>query len=617
MPSITQGMTQRLENFTHQLNDSEQNSVLRLHNGKIVKGEYKGTRLGRFFHWSTQLFRTRKQRLVRKTYLQKITNNESRALAEELCKDISKRTPVPYQVNSGLQRIRVQDAKKILKRTQTERDKFSQVVNEVVASAATPNPLRTDVVDSAGDRVYQSLMDRTIRRQEQLKQLEHEVIETLDHKRNHRKPGESFLPSLKGSKYKQLKQRFSQKIGDKLLTLALFREAEEYATKQALTNLRDISKTSSVEQSAVSLEDQRKLVNSFVNSDHESHRANKSIAQLTAEYMLKHGFEVDEADLPDLSQEGVQGQLEAEINELSGTDSYWAQEIAHLLRENKFKEAHIVRELAKDSGSIELLDSLREKVADDKWDNYQAGQQKKLKAGKKLKGRGPKLSKESSQNVFDRVRPWRGGLSRIATAFAKQAISKPVERDGDGSTQEKHEMIEQTLNMMKAKYKSFSEQHNAAMMTQLREYLEKNLQDRHVEIVHGMKFIDPLSKPEPAEPYFDVTLATEDDDDDEPVFDKDKMAFKDSDSDYSSASTITGDELPETEKLIDDNVFEEEPPAPKTGPDDLGGAIEQTKADIKRVNSVFGRSNADKPAPSARSQSFSEGTSIPSKKDAD
>ena len=374
-------------------------------------------------------------------------------------------------------------------------------------------------------------MDCSIRRPEQLKQLEREVVETLSQRREAHRASEPLPKALQGKNFKKLKQRLTKVMEEKLLTLALFRQAEEYATKEMLTGLEDIPKTSSVGPVPVPLARQRELVKSFVDSNPIADSAHKSIALLSAEHMLAHGFNVEDQDIPDLSQEGVQSQVDAEIKRLRDQDSYWSHEVADLMEQQKFREAHVVTELARDSESLELLEDLREQEADRGWDKFLGNQRDKIKKGKKpkvqshntkrLKHRGPDLKKAHPQNVFDRVRPWRGGLSRLATAFAKQTISTPVERDGDGSVQSRQQMIEQTLNMMRSKYKSFSEEHNAVMMTQLQEYLEKNLRDRQVTEVDAALYINPLSQTLTSQP---VLIVEEPDEfSEKPEFDVEKM----------------------------------------------------------------------------------------------
>ena len=478
-----QGMIQRLVQYTSKLTGSDENQVLRLRFGKIQKGAYKGTRAGRFKHWLAKPFLSKKEKAKRQNYLQEVTETESKALAKALCTDISRRTPVPYEAD---QKVTVQDVKKILADSKEDRDEFSRTVRQIVSTSATVSQLRKNPMDAARKRLDQALMDKTICHHDQIKQLHREVLELLDQqskiKKSRRKPLVDGGAPLELRNVKKLKKQISSAVEEKMLSLALFREAEEYAMKEQL------EKQDTTPQSTVSDSRRQQLLKDFVESHKPEEAAHESIALLAARHMLENGVEVEEADIPKVDTEEQRTALTNEISRLRSMKRRWAHEVADLLEQHKFKEARIVEDLTRDAEAMRLLGRIREGFADQVWNKHLKKQREKIKRGKKLKTqshgqkkihrRGPGLQKVRPQTHFDRVRPELRAHTRVATTHAKQMISHPKEYDGN--IQSKEAVVEQTLGMLKSKYPELAQDHNAFQIQEIREYLEKNIHDRRV-----------------------------------------------------------------------------------------------------------------------------------------
>ena len=477
-----QGMIQRLEQFTSKLSDSDDKQILRLRHGKIRKGAYHGTRSGRFKHWIAKLFLSKEQKEKRIRYLQAVTSAESVALAKELCADISKRTPIPYRVD---REVTVKDVKMILEASGNDRKQFSRTVRQFVSSSATLSTLRDKPVDAARKGLEQSLMNRSIRHHDQMKQLHKEAIQLLEEqkrtKKSRRKPLVDGGAPLDLTNFKTLKKEIDALVQEKMLSLALFREAQEYAMKEQR------GEPEATPQMPVPEERRHRLLKDFVESTKPEQAPRKSIALLAAEHMLQNGFEVDQADIPTSNSSA----LNNEISRLRERKTAWANEVANLLEAGKFKEARIVEDLTRDSEAMRLLGGLRGAFADTAWDKFLKKQRKKIQRGKKLQNqnpqqkkirrRGPNLRKIRPQTHFDLARPGLGDHTRVATAHAKQMISRP--KDYDGNIQDKESIIEQTLAMLQSKYRELSRDHNAFQLQEIRDYLDKIVYDRHVAVV--------------------------------------------------------------------------------------------------------------------------------------
>ena len=543
MPRV-QGIIQRLEQFTSKLSDSDDKQILRLRHGKIRKGAYKGTKKGRFKHWMAKPFISKKKKEKRKKYLADVTRAESEALASALSADISKRTPIPYEVD---RQVTVQDVKTVLKASEKDRDEFESTVRKFVSSSATTSQLRRSPMDAARKYLDQTLMDRKIRHHDQIKQLQKQAFEIIDEqkriKKSRRQPLIKGAQPLELKNAKKLKRQIAALVEEKMLSLALFREAEEYAMKEM------VDSSEATPQKTVTDEQREKLLDSFFKSGKAKKRPNTSIALLAAEHMLANGFVVDEADIPNLDSNQPPEELEKaetalanEIKYLRNQKVRWAYQVADLLEKHKFKEARVVEDLARDTETMHMFGFIRDEVSDGAWNKYLNKQRKKIRKGKKIKLqshdrkkvrlRGPTPKTVRPQTYFDQVRPWRGTHSRVETSHAKQLISRPTSYDGN--IQNREAIVEQTLGMIQAKYRELSWVSNTSLLRELRDYLEENIHDRDVEAIEPVLRIN---KPLKGIPFSIDSVSSEDDlneptlsprpsssgSDDVPLFDTEKL----------------------------------------------------------------------------------------------
>ena len=623
MPRV-QGIIQRLEHFTSNLSGSDEKTVLRLRHGKIREGAYKGTRKGRFKHWLAKPFLSKKARKERKEYLQAVTEAESKALAKALSADISKRSPIPYEVDC---QVNVQDVKTVLEASKEDREKFARTVRQFVSSSASSSQLHTNPVGAAKKCLEQALMDRSIRHHDQIKELHKEAVEILDQqkktKKSKRKPLVDGEPLLELKNVNTLKKQISALVEEAMLNLALFREAEEYAMKEQLADLE------TTPQVTITEERRLELLDDFVKSDKAQKAPRKSIALLAAQHMLAHGVEIYKADIPNLDSnqppEKLAREEEAlakEIEHYRARPQQWSQQVAELLEQHQFKEARVVEDLARDSQTMKLLGKVREAFADGDWDKHLKKQRKKIKKGKNLKvqnhnqkkvhGQGPSLEKIRPQTLLDRIHPWRGNHTRVATTHAKQMISRPT--GYDGNIQSKEAIVEQTLGMMQAKYQELVWDKNTSLLSDLRHYLEKNIHARRVEVTQPVVLIKrPLQDiPFDTSPVFSkedqnksalsprLSLSSADD---IPTFDLEKLETSSTDSGHNP-------DIGNMENFKDqepDDVFESEPAVKdQNSPNELVEA-EKEELQTKSVSEVVHLGNKDE-LPEQRSTSTSNST---------
>ena len=625
MPRV-QGIIQRLEQFTSKLSSSDENQILRLRHGKIRKGAYRGTKKGRFKHWMAKPFLSKEAKAKRKEYLLEVTNTESRVLAKALCADISKRTPVPYEVD---RQVTVRDVKIVLEESKEDREEFARTVREFTSSSATTSQLRKNPMDAARKRLEQALMDRSIRHHDQIKQLHKEAVEILTRqkktKKSRRQPLADGEPLLELKNVKKLKKQIGSLVEEKMLSLALFREAEEYAMREPQPDLE------ATPQEPISDERRLELLDDFVRSDKAQKAPRKSVALLAAKHMLENGVEVREADIPNLDSsqppENLKREQEALANEVKryrGQREEWAHQVADLLENHQFKEARLVEDLARDSEAMRLLGNVREAFADQTWDNYLKKQRKKIKKGKKIqvqshdkkrvRSRGPSLRKIRPQTYLDRIRPWRGNHTRVATTHAKQMISRPTRYDGN--VLPKEAIIEQTLGKMQAKYRELSWDSNTYLLRELRDYLEKNIHDRQVAVTEPVirmkRPLDdipldtrPVSSEEVMDDSFLPTTPDSLDNDDIPQFDT---------SQFEAGSVVSTDsgnvsDLGKIEDLDDMEKDVFEPETPIEVQDTLSELVNVAKEQLrpKSVSDLDDLQDKDE-LPRQRSTSVSDST---------
>ena len=148
MLGIPANLIQQAEQFTQKYNDDQ---ILRLRNGKIVVGEYKGTGPQKFKGMLVKLFwpptNWKKKFLdARQAEFEQISKQEEQAFARALTGAISKRTTQSYKATSSLM---VVDVKALLENSQTEREEFDQTVARITDAVTHPSEMASDPLDGA------------------------------------------------------------------------------------------------------------------------------------------------------------------------------------------------------------------------------------------------------------------------------------------------------------------------------------------------------------------------------------------------------------------------------------------------------------------------------------
>ena len=104
-----------------------------------------------------------------------------------------------------------------------------------------------------------------------------------------------------------------------------------------------------------------------------------------------------------------------------------------------------------------------------------------------MKRKTPRAGKKRPQDAIDRVLPWRGGHTHVESRLAKAGVTFPLSMDGNN--QGKEEIIEQTVNMLKAKYPELGSVHARGDLEVVREYLDHHVKGRTVARVTPFTYI--------------------------------------------------------------------------------------------------------------------------------
>ena len=560
MSRVHQGMIQRLEHYTGQLKAKDDETILRLHKGKIKKGAYRGTITGSLKHLFSGRALTAAGRTARYKYLKDITEAESKALADSLCKDISRRTPVTYKAE---QIISPKDVKVLLDASEAERAAFDKIVDEFVATTTTESLLH-DPQKAAETRLGQHLMDRSIAHHAQMQFLKKQVVARLKQKSSRKKShrpinSKTKEPEARLRRFKQIRRIAEQTIDARMPTLALLQEAEQYAFREKNHGIqgpdRKIRKDGRMEplkitQNPIPENSQQEILAALEKSTPGMPRT--FIAELAIEHMLELGVTVDPADFPQRDTDKKEAAFQKRLESLRTSRSSWDYLVADLLEDGEYEKAILLEDIAKDARPLLALEQLRDKIADKAFSKDQKSRIKGLKKRKVVNRKAPSIKKKRPQNAIDRVMPWRGGHTHIETRLAKEAVSFPL--SVDGNTQGKEEIIQQTINLLKAKYPELGSVHTRGDLEVVRQYLDHHVHDRTVAEVTPFTYIkQPLKDLDQPLVYIEedespeqipVTTSISSENLDTPLFESDKvtgLAIPETDSDSSSLRTTSTD----------------------------------------------------------------------------
>ena len=213
MLRIPANIINQAETLTKLLEDDD---VLRLRNGRLATGEFKGTKFQRFkgklvkIFWPPTRWKKNYLKLKQATY-DEISQAEKLAFAQALAKSISKRTPKPYDASSS----QVKDVKQLLEHTQEERKQFDATVKVVTDAVLDPSPMLNDRLDGAKMAADMAIKNLQLCRVTQVQQLRTEVTEKLS----------------KAGVQPETINTLDKALDDQALKLALFNVAKEYARR--------------------------------------------------------------------------------------------------------------------------------------------------------------------------------------------------------------------------------------------------------------------------------------------------------------------------------------------------------------------------------------------------
>ena len=534
MLGIPANLIQQAEKFTQKYDDDEQ--VLRLHNGKIVAGEFKGTRLQRFFGRLVRLFRlpgNRKEEYLkaRQASFEDISKQEQQALASALGKTISKRTPQPYETTSS----KIKDIRALLKNSQADRNKFDRIVATITDAITHPSAMISDPLDGAKKAADMAVENQQICRVAQMQQLRSDVTEIL---------------SQAGIKEATIKQ-LDDSLDDKTVKLALYNVACDYARRvysppknwsgpeEPATEPESSPKTPSETQDK-EWSSKREMTDSFRQNNFKF----KSPADMAVDQMLAQGdYHVDPDDIPEGNHKAKK------IRQLQKINEPWAKEAIELLKTDSpedAKKAILLENVNLRSRHHAKLQKEKAKAVDQTqtayWSRTRLGAMKKVE---KLENQGINDNSHFPQEYRDK---------------AAQQISKPLYYDNVELPMD--EAIDQTINMLKNAYPSLAHKGNAFREQELRERLQRFLTNRQIETVEVPAKVSSFSQTDETEIPPSTPLLDELDE---------NTLFAMDDDDKHSESGDSGIEVRSGRNVLDDDVFSTPPTSLKRTFDQKSG----------------------------------------------
>ncbi len=529
MARVQQGMISRLQDFTIELGGDEKADVLRLtKKGKIVRGQYSGSKGQRFRCWLAKAVpfkQWRKNFLARHNQLRiEVTSKESIALADALCKDISRRTVMPFRMEfpnetdkkvtrqankehvypTPFPTITAGDVDALLELSAGQRETFSDVVEEVSAAVIGASSLNdTESLDAAKQSIHQALVSSKIYTLEQMNQLQLDVLGSLEkNERTDHSASDTKQPKRKVShkRYRQLAKKVEQAVADKKLTLGLFRVAEDYVWKTHQGHTKPLTSDEGDQLS-------KAFATPLKNTRHKD-----DTTSLAAKRWVELGLNTAEADLhTDKTEEGKE-KLSARIQELRKTQHPWALQIAKLLETRQFKEALVAEKLTVDKARQQMVIDLRDsaeghsvsadvdqrKKAIDiiTHKTPQADQMQQNKALESIQSSARfKFSKTSSTNkVINEQVPSRSSHSEYESLLAKDVISLPTSYESIPESDT--DAITQTVSMLKTKYSELAELKHSARIREIENFLQQSIANRVTTPATAVTYIPREKEPE-------------------------------------------------------------------------------------------------------------------------
>ena len=457
MLGIPANLIQQAEQFTQKYKDDQ---VLRLRNGKIVVGEYKGTGPQKFKGMLVKLFwppTSWKKKFLeaRQAEFKQISKQEEQAFARALTGAISKRTTTPYKSISSLM---VVDVKELLESSRAEREEFDQTVARITDAVTHPSEMASDPLDGAKKVADMAVGSKKICRVTQMLQLRSDVTEIL---------------SQAGIK-KATIERLDKALDDQTVKLALYNVACEYArrvysppTSWSSSASSSLSPSLSEENTPAPRTPSEKQEKDW-NRKHEITDTGfkyKSPAELAVDQMFELGEQsIDRADIPEGKHKT------RKIKELQKINEPWAKQAIELLNsespEDHKKAVLLERVHQRSKDHAKLQKEKAEAVHQTQTAYWSRSRLKAAKKIEKLENQGIKDNSHFPQEYRD---------------LAAQRISRPLYYDNVQLPMD--EAIEQTMTMLKNAYPSLAAKGNAFREQELREHLKIFLSQRKIEPV--------------------------------------------------------------------------------------------------------------------------------------
>ena len=457
MLGIPANLIQQAEKFTQKYNDDQ---VLRLRNGRIVAGQFKGTGPQKFKGMLVKLFWPptswkRKYLDTRQAEFEHISKQEEQAFARALAGAISKRTTRPYKAVSSLM---VVDVKVLLEDSQAEREEFDQTVARITDAVTHPSEMVSDPLDGAKKVADMAVDSKKICRVTQMLELRSDVTEVLSQ------------AGIKKARIEQL----DKALDDQTVKLALYNVACEYARRvySPPTSWSSSSTSSSPSEENAPVprtpsEEQEEDWNrkrEMTNTLHQDSFKYQSPADLAVEQMFEQGEQpVDRADIPEGKHKT------RKIKELQKINEPWAKRAIELLNSESpedHKKAVLLERVnlrSKDHAKLQ-----KEKAGAVHQTQTAYWSRSRLKAMQKVE----KLEEGIKDNSH---------FPQEYRNSASKKISRPLSYDNVQLPMD--EAIEQTITMLKNAYPSLAAKGNAFREQELREHLKNFLSQRKIEPV--------------------------------------------------------------------------------------------------------------------------------------
>lgn len=458
MLGIPANLIQQAEKFTQKCND---NQVLRLRNGRIVAGQFKGTGPQKFKGMLVKLFWPptswkRKYLDTSQAKFEHISKQEEQAFARALAGAISKRTTRPYKAVSSLL---VVDVKALLENSQTEREEFDQTVARITDAVTHPSEMVSDPLDGAKKVADMAVDSKKICRVTQMLELRSDVTEIL---------------SQAGIK-KTTIERLDKALDDQTVKLALYNVACEYARRvyspPASWSSSSPSSSPSEENApaprtpSVEQEEDWSRKRELTDTPHQGIFKYQSPAELAVDQMFEQDEQpIDRADIPEGRHKT------RKIKELQKVNEPWAKRAIELLNsespEDHKKAVLLERAHLRSKNHAKLQKEKAGEVHQTQTAYWSRSRLKAMKKIENLENQGIKDNSHFPQEYRD---------------LAAQRISRPLYYDNVQLPM--GEAIEQTITMLKNAYPSLAAKGNAFREQELREHLKNFLSQRKIEPV--------------------------------------------------------------------------------------------------------------------------------------